>query len=180
MDNQQVLSWTGPLSLASDCSESFWNQEIALKGHGIYTLSWPLNGGYLPHYIGMTEQSFVDRISQHISAFMSGKYYLYGVEALDTGKKDYIYKPKDGLSEFLRRYSELSQQLDLYFKKMSVFIAPVSEITKDELFIIEAKLTDSVYKGEYNNILDSPKPYNSRLDNEVVIVNRGDILPMGF
>lgn len=170
-----LLNWQGPFSLMGH--NNIW--DIKETQGGIYVFCWLVRNEYYAHYIGMTQKNFIERITQHIQLFMSGKYYIYDTKALNTERMQYIFAPKDKLIKFIKDYQNITKELQIYFKRLAIFIAPL-DLDKNSLLIIEAKLSQIIIDKQLNAILDSPNPKKSLLNNDVEIVSSGSIIPKGF
>jgi hypothetical protein len=187
------LEWEGPFYLLKSVGNSFWSS-ITAKQKGIYAFCWKVDdddSAFMPHYIGMTE-NFYERVTQHIKNILNGTYYIYNNGSLNNNKKEYIYNPnQQELEWFLSNYDEIHDVLSEYFKCLGIFMAPSDNIipsdniTGEELYNIEAKLTKDVYDSEYGHILDSPEPRGkiNEAIKSITVTSKGSlgsILPKGF
>jgi len=176
------IVWKGPFVLTARLNEEtlLWEVKEAEDCYGIYVLCWLKDDEYHPHYIGMTEQAFAERIKQHIKGFASGNYYIYNVEALDRLEKEYDYNPNtDGLSEFIKDYVSYSHTLNEYFSKLKVFLAPL-ELNKDELLAVEATLSARAKESLRNDkFLDNPYRENL-VDLKLIKQSTGEVKPKGL
>ena len=72
---------------------------------GVYVLTIPAGGAECVHYVGQTSRSFNQRLTEHLSAYLSGRYRIVDPDALAHGKQEYVWKANTeyghSLTEFL-------------------------------------------------------------------------------
>lgn len=137
-----IIRWNGPFSLVpSDGCPEIYDAKDA-KTSGIYIWALPIDGTYLINYVGITAGSVADRQAEHMRWYLSGEYKIYNPSEFALGRKVVTFDPRSGLSDFLLRYRDLSDDLIKQVQCIHVFFMPIScdkvELERIESSIIEA------------------------------------------
>ena len=65
---------------------------VEVKGVGVYIWTIPWEGQYLTNYVGMTNDSFYNRLKSHESSYYNGLYRIYNPDKLANGIHDYFWE----------------------------------------------------------------------------------------
>lgn len=146
--NITSIEFSGPYSLLPDTSfEEIYNAEKT-KSPGVYL--WGVltdSDTYLINYIVMTAFSVAGRHVEHVQAYLSGKYQICDSEALKRGDNKAIYVPNNNISNYLKKFQELSEELLKQLRCYQIYHASL-ELQKNELERIESGLIEVLRQAD--------------------------------
>ena len=87
---QQKLTIKGPFRWKRGEQSLF--DAVEFKGVGVYIWTIPWEGRYLTNYVGMTNDSFYNRLKNHESKYYNGLYRIYNPDKLADGIHDYFWE----------------------------------------------------------------------------------------
>jgi hypothetical protein len=141
--NSMSISWIGPFSLVPIANYPAIYDARDAATSGIYLWALPVDGSYLINYVGIASENIAARQEEHMRLYLSGKYTIYDPDEFIHGKKVAIYKPQQGISEFLLRQQVLSEALMKHTGSLHLFFAPLAA-DKELLERIESSIIEAL------------------------------------
>lgn len=140
--NSTSIRWIGPFSLVPLAKYPTVYDAKDAATSGIYLWALPVDGSYLINYVGIASYSIAARQEEHMRLYLSGKYTIYDPMEFTHGKRVVIYRPQQGISEFLLRQQVLLEALIKNTGSLHLFFAPLAGdkvlLKRIESSIIEA------------------------------------------
>jgi hypothetical protein len=107
---------------------------------------------YLINYVGMASRSVRGRLADHLSAFLSGQYWVYEAEKFKHGSRSSVaYEPSGEVWDFANEYMENSRKIHAQLAAMSLFFLPV-EADKDVLMKIESSIIRTLWNDDDDQV----------------------------
>ena len=134
----------------------FFPQEDSAN-QGIYLWTVPMDGDYLPYYVGETGISFRYRLQEHIKGYLSGVYRVYDPGEFIKGQKELVWGgmwlpgTEDNMPQFLDRYLNMVQNIYDLIGLFRIFLAPIQVETRTRKRI-EGAIARCIFKYQEKNM----------------------------
>ncbi len=170
---QIQLSFVGPFGWFASTGVEALSQASVGGSPGIYLWTSPTSDGELVYYVGETGRSFSQRMNEHLSEQLSGRYPIYEPEAFGQGRKQLlwggVYRPlaEPSVEGFVSQLPAMAPALVQFVRAMRFHVAPTSTSVRVRQRI-EASLADHLYRqdGVVGQFQDSGIHYSPRSENE--------------
>ena len=127
------LKIEGPYKFLGDSNDVIFSNEIGTK-KGVYLFVVSHQNKYLVYYVGETGKSFIERMAQHVQAYLSGHYHINEPELFAQGKREMIFegwlnkKPIDmSRLEYFSDVEKLGPMTMEILESLKLFIIPMEE-----------------------------------------------------
>jgi hypothetical protein len=127
------------------------------ENQGIYLWTVPMDGYYLPYYVGETGISFRYRLQEHIKGYLSGVYRVYDPSEFIKGRKNLVWGgmwlpgTKDNMPQFLDQYLDMVQKIYDLIGSIRIFLAPIQVETRIRKRI-EGAIASCIFKYQEKNM----------------------------
>lgn len=126
------LNWEGPFLWCSATRQSFFDRpEAQLRGLYLWGIKRP--GGYLVAGFGITRVTFASRFVFHTRSYLDGRYAVYHLSLLKTGKRKDVWpgfwwdtEAWENPTPHLRQLSSIGHHAASLLQAFRIFVASVT------------------------------------------------------
>ena len=171
------IEFLGPYALVPKQSnvEYFFDGDHANRS-GVYL--WTIGPDtHTPYYIGISNQSIIERTREHLRCYLSGQYWVYDMTALQNLRRVSVHNPKTQTEDFLERSRDVYDKVIEMLESVRLFYCPLDLETKDlkriETGLIRAYRQALESDFIENNRISINTPKESRID--ISIISNGSL-----
>lgn len=126
------LAWSGPFAF-----EEIAEGPSVLDQSGVYIVAVQCDERFYAHFVGETDRSFRERLSEHFRCFSNGEYWIFDSnETLESGRLGRpVYNPECGT-----HFASVRNPTVEWTSLLRIFIGPTPNYSVKELKELEADL----------------------------------------